>query len=178
MRVPYILLRRPLTSGWREVAAYPGPSSPRFVGLSCPKPRSVAASVPSPRTRAAGRGQVERSARSTTCPVEEEQLYIDPDECIDRDACVEARPVDATTSEDLVPPDWEHYIEPKAANYRTGGDEALPVLHIPTLGSAGARVQNAICGIDSEHQPNQREGAGSSTIGYAAALTGRRAERR
>ena len=41
--------------------------------------------------------------------------------------------MDATTSEDLVPPDWEHYIEPKAANYRTGGDEALPVLHIRPL---------------------------------------------
>ena len=58
------------------------------------------------------------------------QLYIDPDECIDCDACVEARPVDATTSEDLVPPDWEHYIEPKAAITGRRGHEALPDLRI------------------------------------------------
>ena len=34
-------------------------------------------------------------------------LYIDPDECIDCDACVEACPVDAITSEDQVPPEWQ-----------------------------------------------------------------------
>ena len=36
---------------------------------------------------------------------EAEQLYIDPEECIDCDACVEACPVDAITSEDC-PPEW------------------------------------------------------------------------
>jgi ferredoxin len=40
-----------------------------------------------------------------------EQLYIDPEECIDCDACVEACPVDAITPGDRVPPDWEHLIE-------------------------------------------------------------------
>ena len=34
-----------------------------------------------------------------------EQLFIDPAECIDCDACVEACPVDAITSEDQVPPE-------------------------------------------------------------------------
>jgi len=34
---------------------------------------------------------------------EAEQLYIDPEKCIDCDACVEACPVDAITSEDQVP---------------------------------------------------------------------------
>jgi ferredoxin len=33
-----------------------------------------------------------------------DQLYIDPEECIDCDACVEACPVDAITPEDMVPP--------------------------------------------------------------------------
>ncbi len=47
-----------------------------------------------------------------------EQLYIDPDECIDCDACVEACPVDAVTSEDQVPPEWQGYIERNAAYYR------------------------------------------------------------
>ena len=46
------------------------------------------------------------------------QLYIDPDECIDCDACVEACPVDAITPEDQVPPEWQHYIEKNTAYYR------------------------------------------------------------
>ena len=49
---------------------------------------------------------------------EAEQLYIDPEECIDCDACVEACPVDAITPEDMVPPEWQHYIERNAAYYR------------------------------------------------------------
>ena len=47
-----------------------------------------------------------------------DQLYIDPAECIDCDACVEACPVDAITSEDRVPPEWHAYIEINAAYYR------------------------------------------------------------
>lgn len=47
-----------------------------------------------------------------------EQLFIDPQECIDCDACVEACPVDAITSEDMVPPEWQSYIELNAAYYR------------------------------------------------------------
>jgi ferredoxin len=49
---------------------------------------------------------------------EAEQLYIDPEECIDCDACVEACPVDAITSEDQVPAEWESYIETNAAYFR------------------------------------------------------------
>jgi ferredoxin len=51
---------------------------------------------------------------------EAEQLYIDPAECIDCDACVEACPVDAITSQDQVPPAWEDYVEKNATYY---GDE-------------------------------------------------------
>jgi len=56
------------------------------------------------------------------CPVDcfhadDEMLYIDPEECIDCDACVEACPVDAITPEDAVPPEWHHYIERNAAYY-------------------------------------------------------------
>ena len=39
---------------------------------------------------------------------------------IDCDACVEACPVDAITPEDMVPPNWQHYIELNAAYYRGG----------------------------------------------------------
>jgi NAD-dependent dihydropyrimidine dehydrogenase PreA subunit len=47
----------------------------------------------------------------------EEMLYIDPEECIDCDACVEACPVDAIFSEDLVPEAEQAYIARNAAYY-------------------------------------------------------------
>jgi ferredoxin len=47
-----------------------------------------------------------------------EQLYIDPDECIDCDACLEECPVDAITSEDQVPTEWADYIRKNAAYFR------------------------------------------------------------
>ena len=34
-------------------------------------------------------------------------LYIDPEECIDCDACVEACPVDACFAEDQLPDEWD-----------------------------------------------------------------------
>jgi NAD-dependent dihydropyrimidine dehydrogenase PreA subunit len=49
---------------------------------------------------------------------EAEQLYIDPEECIDCDACVESCPVDAITPEDMVPPEWQHYIGINAAYFQ------------------------------------------------------------
>ena len=36
-------------------------------------------------------------------------LYIDPEECIDCDACVEACPVDACFAEDQLPDEWQQY---------------------------------------------------------------------
>jgi NAD-dependent dihydropyrimidine dehydrogenase PreA subunit len=38
-----------------------------------------------------------------------EQLYIDPEECIECDACVEACPVDAPFAEDNLPTNWLIY---------------------------------------------------------------------
>ncbi len=49
---------------------------------------------------------------------EHQQLYIDPEECIDCDACVEACPVDAIFAEDQLPAEWQHYAEINAAYYR------------------------------------------------------------
>lgn len=40
-----------------------------------------------------------------------DQLFIDPMECIDCDACVDACPVGATFAEDELPPDWAGYAE-------------------------------------------------------------------
>jgi ferredoxin len=38
-------------------------------------------------------------------------LYIDPEECIDCDACVEACPVDACFAEDQLPEEWGKYTQ-------------------------------------------------------------------
>lgn len=42
---------------------------------------------------------------------EAEQLYIDPDECIDCGACEPECPVEAIFPEDEVPEKWQQYIE-------------------------------------------------------------------
>lgn len=39
------------------------------------------------------------------------QLYIDPDECIDCDACAAACPVNAIFPEERLPERWAHFIE-------------------------------------------------------------------
>ena len=47
-----------------------------------------------------------------------EQLYIDPDECIDCDACVEACPVDACFAEDQLPSEWSKYTQVNLEYYK------------------------------------------------------------
>ncbi|HEY2787102.1 MAG TPA: ferredoxin family protein [Fimbriiglobus sp.] len=49
------------------------------------------------------------------CPMEciygdEKQLYIDPDDCIDCEACVPECPVEAIFRDDNVPAKWTGYI--------------------------------------------------------------------
>ena len=48
-----------------------------------------------------------------------EQLYINPDECIDCGACEPVCPVSAIFPEDAVPDEWKHFIEEDAAYFRT-----------------------------------------------------------
>ena len=57
------------------------------------------------------------------CPVdcihaseEDEQYYIDPDECIDCGACEPACPVTAIFEEGAVPPEWREFIAINAVN--------------------------------------------------------------
>jgi NAD-dependent dihydropyrimidine dehydrogenase PreA subunit len=45
------------------------------------------------------------------------QLYIDPEECIDCDACVEACPVDACFAADQLPKEWTKYSRVNAAYF-------------------------------------------------------------
>ena len=48
---------------------------------------------------------------------EAEQLYIDPTECIDCNACVPACPVNAIFEESEVPDKWKHFIKINAQHY-------------------------------------------------------------
>lgn len=50
------------------------------------------------------------------CPVDcfyegETMLYIDPDECVDCDACIQECPVEAIFPDHAVPEEWSEYIE-------------------------------------------------------------------
>jgi NAD-dependent dihydropyrimidine dehydrogenase PreA subunit len=46
-----------------------------------------------------------------------QQLYIDPQECIDCGACVPVCPVSAIFAADDLPDKWKHYAEINAKNY-------------------------------------------------------------
>ncbi len=64
-------------------------------------------------------GVVDRSCIDV-CPVNciyeaEDQLVINPDECIDCAACESACPVTAIFHEESVPPQWVSYIEKNRA---------------------------------------------------------------
>ena len=49
---------------------------------------------------------------------ETDQLYIDPDECIDCDACVAGCPVGAIFEADRVPAEWAEAVAYNAAHFR------------------------------------------------------------
>jgi len=49
---------------------------------------------------------------------EAEQLYIDPDTCIDCGACEPACPVEAIFALDNVPEKWQSYIQKNADYYK------------------------------------------------------------
>lgn len=58
------------------------------------------------------------------CPVDcihegPEQLYIDPEECIDCGACEPECPVEAIFPEDAVPQKWESYIAKNKAFFES-----------------------------------------------------------
>ena len=59
------------------------------------------------------------AAAAETHTISVEMLYIDPDECIDCDACVEACPVDACFAEDQLPAEWAKYAEINAEYYKS-----------------------------------------------------------
>lgn len=64
------------------------------------------------------------------CPVdcihstdEDEQYYIDPDKCIDCEACVFVCPVSAIVYEEDVPEEWKSYIQKNRDYFQAMTDE-------------------------------------------------------
>ena len=49
------------------------------------------------------------------------QLFIDPEVCIDCNACTPECPVEAIFEEGDVPEEWEHYIQINADHFADGG---------------------------------------------------------
>lgn len=63
------------------------------------------------------------------CPVEcfyegDDQLYINPEECIDCGLCVPECPVDAIYADDEVPEKWQSYIEKNSGVFSGGNPPA------------------------------------------------------
>lgn len=61
----------------------------------------------------------------TVCPVEcfyegPTMLFINPDECIDCEACVPECPVEAIFHEDDVPDEWKEYTQMNADKWESG----------------------------------------------------------
>jgi len=56
----------------------------------------------------------------------EDQLYIEPDECIDCGACVPECPVTAIFTEEEVPPNWESYIAKNRDVFKSDQPPAAP----------------------------------------------------
>lgn len=48
---------------------------------------------------------------------EAEQLYIDPDACIDCGMCVDECPAEAVFPEEELPEEWAHYVQVNAEYY-------------------------------------------------------------
>jgi ferredoxin len=47
-----------------------------------------------------------------------EQLFINPEDCIDCEACLAACPVDAPVPDYDVPPEWQHFVGLNAAHFQ------------------------------------------------------------
>jgi ferredoxin len=62
--------------------------------------------------------KVDRRRKTIMTYIIAEQLYIDPDECIDCNACVPACPVEAIFAEDDLPEQWSEYLEINANWYQ------------------------------------------------------------
>ncbi len=66
------------------------------------------------------------------CPVDcivaqddDEQYYINPDECIDCGACVPECPINAIFAEDEVPDEWKNFTEKNYDYFRMERDEFM-----------------------------------------------------
>ena len=85
-----------------------------------------------------------------------EMLFIDPEECIDCDACVEACPVDAIYPEDMVPHDWQKYIEINAAHFQESRvDRRAASVPLIAVHAAGGLDLGRRAGRDLRRRPRR-----------------------
>jgi ferredoxin len=67
---------------------------------------------------------------------DERMLYIDPDHCIDCDACAPECPVEAIFADTVLPAVWQSYVQLNAervAALRSGGAQPLTEKQTPAL---------------------------------------------
>ena len=72
-----------------------------------------------------------------------EMLYIDPEECIDCDACVEACPVDACFAEDQLPDEWQKYTQLNAQYYAKYPSPPRRAVHTALTGTGLCRYSGS-----------------------------------
>jgi ferredoxin len=68
---------------------------------------------------------------------DEKMLYIDPDDCIDCDACVPECPVEAIYQENSVPVQWQSYIglnRERSQALKSAGDANITDKQEPLVG--------------------------------------------
>jgi ferredoxin len=84
----------------------------------------------------------------SVCPVDAfhqgpRMLYINPDTCVNCDACVPSCPVEAIFSEENLPEKYKHYIE-----LNTEGAKAFPVINEKKDALAGAKPLDELKSMD------------------------------
>ena len=86
----------------------------------------------------------------TVCPVDafhegERMLYINPDTCVNCDACVPACPVEAIFSEENLPSKWSDYLQ-----MNTDQSKVLPVINQKKDPMPGAKPLDELKELDNQ----------------------------
>jgi ferredoxin len=84
----------------------------------------------------------------SVCPVDAfhegpRMLYINPDTCVNCDACVPSCPVEAIFSEENLPEKYKHFVE-----MNTDGSKSYPVLNSKKEPLAGAKPLEELKKLD------------------------------
>ncbi len=85
----------------------------------------------------------------TVCPVDafhegDRMLYINPDTCVNCDACVPACPIEAIYSEENLPSKWSSYVQLNADQCKT-----FPVINQKKDALSGAKTLDELKALDT-----------------------------